>query len=151
MNIIDFREAGRADQIVELGRRMFAESRFARLGFDADLAEAYAQRMVLDPLSIAFGAYKDDAMVGMVVGMCGASLPFTRSPIANQHLLYIAPEYRRGTVATKLIRAFIAEAKSRGARDITFSNGTGYESYRVGKLFQACGLSQVGGIYVQEV
>lgn len=147
----ELRVAATAQQIAALGQRMFAESRFSRLGFDRGLADGYAQRIVNDRLFIGFGAFEDQELTGMVVGICGPTLPFTAAVVAHEHLLFIAPEHRSPWLAAKLIQAFIAEAKARGARDITFSNGTGYQPERVGKLFEICGLSRVGGLYVLEV
>lgn len=138
------------EQIVSLGFEMAMESRFARLGYDADMAAAHALRM-LDDACIGFGLFDGDALVGMISGTCGAHLPFSRAVVAHQQLLFIAPASRGPWIAAKLIQAFIDEARARGARDITFSNGTGYEPERVGRLFEICGLSRVGGLYVMEV
>ena len=143
--------AADAPRIVALGQSMFGESRFARLGFDRDLADSYAARITADPLCIGFGAFDGEDLVGMAVGACGATLPFSRALVAHEHLLYIAPTHREPWLASRLIRAFIEEAERRGARDIVFSNGTGYQPERVGKLFQLCGLTHVGGLYVKEI
>lgn len=152
MNLKPLHAAATSEQIVALGREMSMESRFARLGYDGGMAAAHARRMLTDLAYIGFGLFTaDDELVGMVSGACGVHLPFTRAIVAHQQLLYIAPEHRAPWQAAKLIHAFIAEARERGARDITFSNGTGYEPERVGKLFEICGLSRVGGLYVMEV
>lgn len=142
-------------QIVALGRRMFEESRFARLGFSDPLATAYARRMLSDPMHISLGAFHRPEMaqaqlVGLAVGVCGVVLPFSAAVVAQEHLLYIAPEFRSGGLARQLIFAFADEARARGARDLMFSNGTGVEPERVGRLFESCGLSRVGGLYVKE-
>lgn len=137
--------------IVELGRRMCAESRFDRLGYDDDLAEGFALRILQDPAMIGLGYFDTlGNLLGMVVGLCGATLPFSRSVVAHEHLLFIDKPHRAPHAAAKLIYAFLDEARLRGARDITFSNGTGYEPDRVGKLFEICGGTRVGGLYVWE-
>lgn len=151
MTIHELRVAATHQQISALGQRMFAESRFSRLGFDHGLAEGYAQRILSDPVYISYGSFIGGELVGMVVGICGATLPFSASIVAHEHLLFVAPEHRTPWLAAKLIQAFVTESKRRGARDITFSNGTGYEPDRVGKLFEVCGLARVGGLYVLEV
>lgn len=137
-------------QIVELGREMAMESRFARLGYDLPKANDHALRMLTDPSFIGFGAFEGAALVGFVSGVCGEYLPFSRAVVSHQQLLYITPAHRGPWLAAKLIQAFLGEASARRSLDDTFSNGTGYEPERVGKLFEICGLSRVGGLYVRE-
>lgn len=138
------------EQIVALGREMTMESRFARLGYDDGLAGAHAARMVSLGY-IGFGVFTDDGdLVGFISGVCGAFLPWTPAIVARQHLLYITPAHRAPWLAAKLIQAFVAEAKERGALDIVLENGTGYEPERVGKLFEICGGTRVGGLYAWE-
>ena len=151
MEIIDFREAGHPGQIVALCHRMVAESRVARLGFGDELPAAYAQRAILDPLFIAFGAFDGATMVGMVVGTCGATLPFTSAVVASDHALYVLPAYRGAGLERELISAFITEARARGAREIMFSNWIGYEPEHVSGLLEAHGLSCVGGVHTKEL
>lgn len=145
------RGSATAEMIVDIGERMCAESRFARLGYDRELAEAFALRILRDPLFIGFGYFTTlGQLLGMAVGTCGPTLPFSREIVANEQLLFIDKGHRAAHAAAKLINAFVEEAILRGARDITFSNGTGYQADRVGKLFEFCGLSRVGGLYVME-
>ena len=139
------------DQIVALGREMTAESRFSRLGYEDDLAAAHARRMLGEPHFIGFGSFNGEVLTGFISGVCGPFLPWTPAVVAHQHLLFVAPHHRAPWIGAKLVHAFISEARARGARDITMSNGTGYEPERVGKLFEICGLSRVGGLYVMEV
>lgn len=139
-------------QVVALGREMATESRFARLGYDDERAAAHALRMLTDPAYIGYGVFTPGGdLVGFISGACGKHLPFSSAIVAHQHLLFISEPHRAPFVAARLIQAFIVDARARGARDITFSNGTGYEPERVGKLFEICGLSRVGGLYVMEV
>jgi GNAT superfamily N-acetyltransferase len=140
-----------AQQIVDLGREMTMESRFARLGYVDELALAHAQCMLTAPHFIGFGLFSDAFdLVGFISGVCGATLPWTPAVVSHQHLLYITPKHRGPWAAAKLIQAFLDEARARGSVDDTFSNGTGYEPERVGRLFEICGLSHVGGLYVKE-
>lgn len=138
------------EQIVALGREMTMESRYARMGYDDALATEHAMRM-LSLYAIGFGVFTEDGeLVGFISGTCGAFLPWTRAVVARQQLLYIAPQHRAPWLAAKLIQAFVAEARERGAVDIVLENGTGYEPDRVGKLFEICGGRPVGGLYAWE-
>lgn len=138
-------------QIVDLGREMAMESRFARLGYDLHKAADHATRMLIDPSFIGFGVFESGNLVGFISGVCGEHLPFSRAVVSHQQLLYIQPAHRGPWLAARLIQAFLEEASARRSVDDTFSNGTGYEPERVGKLFEICGLSRVGGLYVREV
>ena len=152
MTILELRGAASPEQVVSLGLEMAMESRYARLGYDDEMAGGHARRMLSDPAFIGYGCFDDDgSLFGFVSGVCGSFLPFTRAIAARQQLLYIAPNQRSPWLAAKLVQTFIDEAKRRGAVDIMFENGTGYEPDRVGKLFEICGLSRVGGLYVMEV
>lgn len=137
-------------QIVDLGREMAMESRFARLGYDLQKAAGHAHRMLTDPTFIGFGLFEGGDLVGFISGTCGEHLPFSRAVVSNQQLLYITPAHRGPWLAAKLIQAFLDEASARRSLDDTFSNGTGYEPERVGKLFEICGLSRIGGLYARE-
>jgi GNAT superfamily N-acetyltransferase len=148
----ELRVSATAQQILDLGREMTMESRFARLGFDETLARAFAEKILALPAVIGYGLITPEGeLVGMIVGTCSAALPWTDAMVAQQTLLYITPRQRSPWQAAKLIETFVEEAKRRGARDITFSNGTGYQPERVGKLFEICGLPRIGGLYALEV
>lgn len=133
--------------IILLGERMFKESRFSKLEFSFEKAKRYAFDVLTNPEYISVGAFFKRELVGMILGDCGDVLPFTHDSVATEHLLYVDPGFREVRVAFTLIQQFIAQAKERGAKDIIFSNGTGYEPERVGKLFERCGMTKVGGIY----
>ena len=148
--ILPLRGNAMPEQIVALGREMTMESRFARLGYVDELATAHAQRMLTEPQFIGFGIFIDAGLVGFISGVCGAFLPWTRAIVAHQHLLFISRAHRAPRLACRLVEMFLEEARARGSLDDSFSNGTGYEPERVGKLFEICGLSRVGGLYVRE-
>jgi len=139
-----------ADAFLRLGRAMFEESRYARLGFDAERAFAYAQALLASPTSLAAGAFLGTDLVGLVAGSCGRVLPFTSAMAAAQHLLYVDPAHRDAGAARGLLCGFVEETLSRGARDVTVTNATGVASERAERLFESCGLARVGGIYVKE-
>lgn len=150
MNIRPLHAGATVAQIVALGREMTMESRYGRLGYEDEMAAMHATRMLsLD--YIGFGAFTDSGdLVGFISGVCGAFLPWTRAIAARQQLLYITPPHRAPWLAAKLIKAFVDEAKRRGALDIVMENGTGYQPARVGKLFEICGGAPVGGLYAWE-
>lgn len=133
--------------LVHLGRAMFLESRFAPLGFDFDKATAMAQRVLSEPGFISFGAYDRNRLEGFCIGELGPLHPFSSALVADEFLLYLSPKFRGDGSAKDLALHFIAEARRRGARDITFSNGTGFDPERVHQFYLNLGLTHIGGVY----
>lgn len=150
IEIAPLRGRATVGNVAALGHTMFSESRFAVLGFSVDKAIAYADKIVNDPLFVSIGAFEGESLVGMCVGICGNILPFSCSTVSTQHLFYILQEHRGGKTAYALVNAFIEESAKRGAKDVMFSNGTGYEPEKVDRLYKFCGLSPVGGVYCLE-
>lgn len=138
-------------EILELGEAMFEESRFSHLDFDVELAYKYGLAWMVGEEYLFIGAFEGGQLVGMIAGECGAVLPFSSSIISNEHIFYVKPEFRGTKAAPKLIRVYVEESLRRGAKDIVFTNGTGYQPEKVGQLFEACGLKQVGGLYILEM
>lgn len=134
-------------EVTLLGIEMFRESRYSRLGFAVEKANRYAEELLRSEDHIAVGAFDGDQLVGMCVGDFGRVLPFSHAPVAIQHLFYLLPDYRGGNTAELMAKMFIHEARVRGAQDVVFSNGTGYEPEAVGRLFEHCGLRRIGGVY----
>lgn len=135
------------DALLGLARLMIAESRFARLGVDETRLHFHIVDILTQPQSLAFGAFDLGVLCGMAIGVCGTILPFTSAVVATEHYLFLTPAYRGGREAGKLVHAFIQEARARGAQDVVLSNGYGGDPDKVGKLFERCGLTRIGGIY----
>lgn len=138
------------EELIALAELMIGESRFAFLGVDEDRLFFHVDSILTNPESLAFGAFDLGVLCGMAIGVCGKVLPFTSAVVATEHYLYLKPQYRGGKDAWPLIRAFIAEARQRGARDVIFSNGFGGDPTKVEKLFEKCGLVRVGSIFTLE-
>ena len=58
--------------------------------------------------------------------------------------LYVEKEKRGTEIAMSLIMEYIKEAKELGISDIRIGNSTG----NVGGLYERCGFTHVGGVYV---
>lgn len=136
-----------APELMELAKEMLAESRFARLGADRDKLFFHVSDILTRESWIAFGLFHGDNLCGMAIGLCGEILPFTASRVATEHYLYLQPRHRGAAGAAWLVNSFVAEARRRGARDIVLSNGFGGDPDKVGKLFESCGATRIGGIY----
>lgn len=135
------------EELLVLARAMIAESRFARLGVDEDKLFYHVSTILTDTHSLAFGAFDNGVLCGMAIGVCGDVLPFSGAIVATEHYLFLSPNYRGSREGAALVHAFVVEARRRGAQDVVLSNGYGGDPDKVGKLFERCGLTRIGGIY----
>lgn len=135
------------EELLAVAREMVAESRFAFLGVDNDKLFFHVSDILTRESWIAFGLFDGDNLCGMAIGLCGEILPFTSSCVATEHYLFIQEKHRGAAGAGWLVQSFASEARRRGARDIVLSNGFGGDPDKVGKLFEACGATRIGGIY----
>lgn len=81
--------------------------------------------------------------IGMLLGFV-VDDPLFDYRVAGEHLLYVRPENRGGTTAIRLIRAFEAWAKDRGARYARPGITTMIHPDRTARLYQALGYEPIG-------
>lgn len=79
----------------------FSETKVRNLWVKASQSDDY----------LLLGYYKDDILVGILVGM-KTDLMFTDEPICSELVWYVYPEYRKGYVGIRLLRAFEYWAKN---------------------------------------
>ena len=130
--------------LVALAQAMHLESpRFQRYAFNADKLRAnFEMVMAMGPRGCAFVAEHDGNVVGAFVGM--ACEHFACNVLQACDLgLFIAPEYRGGTAAARLVRAYLNWANGINAEP-TISVNTGVDPERTGQLLQALGAKQSG-------
>lgn len=135
------------EKLMSLAYEMIGESRFSPLGADGDKLFYHVSTILTSAQSLAFGAFDNGVLCGMAIGVCGDVLPFSRAIVATEHYLFLRPAYRGAREGAALIKAFVAEALLRGAKDVILSNGYGGDPDKVGKLFELCGAIRIGGIY----
>lgn len=90
---------------------------WAETGFDFEFAPdvaAYA-RLAEAGMAYSVGAFDGAEVVGYCTVIVAAHLHNPAIVIASNDALFVAPEYRKGLTAAKLIRAAEAEAGRRGA------------------------------------
>jgi ribosomal protein S18 acetylase RimI-like enzyme len=132
--------------LVTLAFAMHGESRFSVLSFDADKLTILFINLLASEDGCLFVAEKNGEIVGGFAGWV-AEHYFSRDKIASDFGLFIKPEHRGGMTAPKLLRAFVAWAKSKGARmtQAGISTGVNIESSR--KLYEAIGFHEVGSLF----
>lgn len=146
---MQIRDAAEADipYLVELGRRMHFESRYARFDFDPQKYAAVLTHVI--PQGLTFLVEQDGEVTGVFVGVLD-SVFFGRDIVARDLLTYVTPE-RRGRAGVGLIREYVRRAKAAGAVDIHIGVSTGLQPARVGRLYERLGFGHIGGGYAMEV
>jgi GNAT superfamily N-acetyltransferase len=133
-------------RLVELGAVMHSESKFAQYSFDPWKLHSLIEFLSVSSDGIALVAEKDGEVVGGFLGFIQAHF-FGRDLASYDYGLFVAPEHRASTIGPRLIKAYIAEAKSRGVAEICIANSTGVNKDRIGRLFEHMGFSHDGYVF----
>ena len=137
------------DEVLALARVNVAESRFGWLPFDEEKVRGNLARMVEAPQGYNCALIARNS-AGKLVGYLGGSIEeyfFCRERVALSAFLFVDPEERGGLGAVKLILAFRAWAKNRGAVEISIGVAGGVTIERTGRFLQRLGLRLAGGNY----
>lgn len=143
--------AGDIPVLIELGTRMYLESRYSQNSpFDADKCAELAQSLIYSPSGCVLVAEKDGHVIGWLGGGIAEQF-FSRQLMAFEYGLFVAPEHRGGSAGPRLARAFIDWSKEHGAAVINMGITTGVHAERTGHLYSRLGLQQTGLLYSMEV
>lgn len=143
--------AGDIPALIELGARMYLESRYAENSlFDGQKCADLAKHLIAEPLGCVFVAERDGRVIGWLAGGI-AEQWFSRKLMAFEYGLFIAPEHRGGSAGPRLAKAFIEWAGDSGAAVINMGITTGVHEERTGAMYERLGLSRTGLLYSLEV
>jgi len=133
-------------RLMELGRMVHFESRYARFDFDP----AKVMRMVHEaiPQGLTFVLEDAGTIVGVFVGVIGAHF-FGEDTVGYDRVLFVIPEHR-GLGGVLLIREYVRRAKALGVRDIHLGTSTGIAEARMLALCEKLGFSRIGGFCAME-
>ena len=128
--------------LMEMIQEAHKESpRYSRLSFNFHkVLELFYSLIVNDP-GFAIVAERDGQIIGFMIGFCA---PYWGSDdlVASDILVYITPKYRGGSSAKKMVEAFIAWAKEKGAILIQLGVSTGIHTERTVSLYESLGLKR---------
>ena len=143
--------AGDIPVLIELGARMYIESRYSRNSpFDEEKCAELARALISSPAGCLLVVEKNGAVIGWLAGGI-AEQWFSRQLMAFEYGLFIAPEHRGGSAGPRLARAFIDWAKGQGATLSNMGITTGVHEERTGQLYSRLGLHRSGLLYSMEV
>lgn len=133
-------------RLVELGKSMHAESRYKSLRFNEKKVFMMFENLISGGGCLLV-AEKNGEIVGGFAGYANAHY-FSDDVVASDIALFILPEHRGGLTAFRLIKAFCAWAKFRGAAMTFIGTTTGVNPEKTAKLFELCDFAPAGGVYV---
>mgnify|MGYP000918724954 CR=1 FL=1 len=138
------------NRMVELGALMHAESKFRAYSFDPWKLAATIGALIDGEDGIAIVAEEDGEIVGGFIGFLSEHY-FGRDKASYDLALFLQPEHRVGTLAMRLIRAYIKVAKEKGASEVVIANSTGVAKERVARLFEHAGFKHDGFVFSMNV
>jgi GNAT superfamily N-acetyltransferase len=137
-----------AERIMELGRQLHQESRFAHQPYD-ELRCWQALDNTLASPDRHFIAF-DSEYRGFIL-MTMTQEFFSGTKWSGDRCLYIAPEYRGGSLVVRLLNAAYNWSKENGAEEMVILHNTGINTDKAPKLFNKLGFDMKGYIFVKEI
>lgn len=133
--------------VLGMGASMHEESAYSFLPFDRDKVRRLFTNYITAPTTYGGFVAEDH---GVVVGMIGGYISdyfFCDEKVACDMVLFVDPRYRGGRTALRLLRAFEQWAIEQGAQEMCLGVSTNVNITGTGRLYEAMGLTHVGGLY----
>lgn len=140
--------------LIELGRQVHAESRYAALAYDeARLKQTLGGLIDLQARGSHFVLLAEDGKGAVIGGLIGGLEPyfFTSALAAKSMLLWVAPAWRGSAAALRLINAFKLWATKKGAAEVCILVSSGVTIGRTDRFLRRLGFAQTGGNYAMGV
>lgn len=139
-------------RLIELGHAMHEESRFARFSFDEMKLRILADAIdgTVDSPWTCIVAEDHNEVIGMIVAYT-SEFPFSSDIIASDFVLYVTPTHRGTTAAFRLVQAYEAWAKHKGACLASLGVSTGVNQASTAKLYERLGYNEVGQTFWKEI
>jgi GNAT superfamily N-acetyltransferase len=132
--------------LLELGRAMHAESRYAVHAWDDEKVAALIGALIATDDGLALVVEFDGVIVGGFLGSIDEHY-FTRARVASDFAMFVSPDQRGGHFAVQLLEHYVAWARARGAAMIQVGVTTGVQEAATARLFNRCGFDPVGQLF----
>jgi len=132
--------------ILNLGKKMHAESEFSSLDWDADKVWAWLDKNVNSPSRFVYCAYDEDCLAGVFIGSI-SEFYFGNDKLASDLLWYVGEDYRGTRVGVRLLKEFYNWATEQNVQRIQVGVSSGLTMARTGALLERMGFTQIGGLY----
>ena len=162
MSQVQFAQMQDIPSLVELGRQIHAQSRYAWMPFSAkrlwsalETAIPNKQHCLIVALESSLGheadkgqsAHAGEATLMGVLWACAQALPFCNEFVAQVDTLYVMPKHRGSPVAMKMMTGLRRWANNRQVAEILIPNAFGVDQVYSAKLLGKLGLKPVGGVH----
>jgi GNAT superfamily N-acetyltransferase len=135
------------DRVVELGRRLHAESALAFLPYEVENVRSLVIKIIEHPETYCgLVAEHGEALVGMLGGYL-TDYFFCNEKLACDLALFVEPEHRGSSAAARLIQGFRQWAEAGGAREICLGVSTNIGTAGIDRFYRSLGFTPVGGLY----
>ena len=148
MSHVRFAQVADIPALVELGRQMHVQSRYAWLVFSASQLWQYLeQAMARKQFCVIVGLESAQPNAQITGGLLAHadSYPFSTEIVAALQYLYVVPQKRGSPLAMKMLIPFKKWAANREAAEITVINQFGVNQVQSAKLLAKLGMPLVGG------
>lgn len=150
---IEGRAATLADleSLVALGRAFHGESTYRAGPFEPErVRSAFQNAIAHAPHRCVLVATDGETRAGMLAGHLDRRL-WCAEAIAFDTVFYVDPRHRNGVAARRLIDAFRAWARSKGARELCLAVTSGIRSDRTDVFLRRLGFEVAGRVYTQRL
>lgn len=136
--------------VIRLARMMHTEGAFAFLDFSTEKMARLFFHCVESDDHLCLVAEKDGELVG---GYMAYITPyyFGNDLLAQELALFIAPEYRGGSLAVKMTKRYMKWASDRGVKEIMAGASMGIKSDKVRSLYERLGFETIGFIFKKRI
>lgn len=136
--------------MIELGQKVYAESRFSHLGYDMDKIKHGIESLIsLHAKGSHLSLLAENSEGKVIGGFFGAieEYFFTTDKSANSILIWVDPDYRGSSTAIKLIDVFKQWAVKKGVKEVNLVVSSGVRIGSTDRFFRRLGFAQSGGNY----
>ena len=129
--------------LVQFGKDFIQESpNFSERGYVEQLAAEHFLKLI-NGEGVIFIVENEGNFCGAYIGGMGGEW-FNSQKIAFDYVMYVKPEYRKTSVASMLVKAFIDWAQLMGADRVQCGTTTGVEAASCINLYKRFGFKDVG-------
>lgn len=132
--------------ILQIGELMHKESIYAAYNYDTNKVANLMHWLMTTEHGICIVSEEDGVIQGGFAGYLDQHW-FGTELVASDYALFLAPEYRSGSTAARLIKEYIKQANSKGAAQIMLANSTGVQIDGVARLYEAMGFEKRGYVF----
>lgn len=137
-------------QMMELGRMVYSESRFSHLEYNVDKIRNGLQHLIhLHNMGSHLCLLAENTQGQIIGGFVGGleEYFFTSDKSANSILIWVDPQYRGSSAALKFIDVFKQWAIKKGAKEINIVVSSGVRIGSTDRFVRRLGFTQTGGNY----